>query len=85
MFRVVLPIFFRTKEMADAPEDVEFKFTEYDVKDMIFYDITALGVYEEDGIKYTTIHTPGSNFYSPKPILEIDKIIMNAKSKFLLQ
>lgn len=85
MFRVVLPIFSRTEEMENAPDDIEFKFTDYDIKDVIFYDITALGTYEEDGIFYTTIHTPGNNFYSPKPRTEVDRIIMNAKSQFILQ
>lgn len=85
MFRVVLPIFYRTEEMQNGPEDMYYKFTEYEVKDVIFYDITALGIYTEDGRDYTTIHTPGSNFYSPMKVSEIDKIVMNAKSKFLLQ
>ncbi len=85
MFRVVLPIFYRTEEMVNAPEDVEFKFTEYDVKDVIFYDITALGIYTEDGNDYTTIHSQGSIFYSPMKRIEMDKLIMKAKSQFLLQ
>lgn len=71
--------------MQNAPEDIEFKFSDYVERDMIFYDITALGTYEEDGFIYTIIHTPGNNFYSPKPRMEIDKMIMSAKTNYLLQ
>lgn len=85
MFRITLPVFYRTAEMENAPEDVYFKFTDYDVKEVVFYDISALGIYTEDGKDYTTIHIPGTCFYSPMSIKEIDAKIMNAKSKFCLQ
>lgn len=85
MFRVVIPVFYRTEEMDNAPEDMEFRFTDYTIRNMIFYDITALGTYIEDGITYTIIHTSGGNFYSPKARNEVDKMIMNAKSQFILQ
>lgn len=71
--------------MINAPEDMEFKFTEYEQKDVIFYSITALGIYTEEKIDYTTIYSQGSIFYSRMKRSEIDKMIMHAKSQFLLQ
>lgn len=54
--KIKLPIFFmnnQTKQLAEL--DIPYKFEDCDVRDIIFYEITAIGPFEEDGQQYTDI------------------------------
>jgi len=82
MVSIKLPIFFKTEE---SKRQELIKGDDYSLKDyckerkMIFYNISCIGPFEEDGqIKYTSIFSNGEEFICSLSIKEVELIISEA-------
>lgn len=82
MAKITLPIFFKTEE---SKHQELIKGDDYSLADyckerkMIFYNISCIGPFEEDGkIKYTSIFSNGEEFICSLNIKEVEKIIDDA-------
>lgn len=79
MAKITLPIFFKTEE---SKRQELIKGDDYSLADyckerkMIFYNISCIGPFEEDGtIKYTSIFSNGEEFICPLSVKEVELII----------
>lgn len=84
MVKVTLPIFFKTEE---SKRQELIKGDDYSLEDyckkrkMIFYNISCIGPFEEDGkVKHTSVFSNGEEFICPLPIKEVEKIIDDANN-----
>jgi hypothetical protein len=77
--RLILPILYNTDETTKKDEiGVDIKVSEYIIRDMIFYQISSVGQYVENGIvmdNYSQIYSNGISFYCALSVNEVDKLI----------
>ena len=83
--KIVLPIFHRNEEVNAAElmeKDIPYK--DYDLKNMVFYDINALGeqVDWDDPEKptYSSIYSGGHYFICPYKAGKVEKLIDKARN-----
>lgn len=75
---IFLPIFHHTDETLNAHSaSVEAPLTECETRQIKFYQICAITLYEEGDKKYTKIFIPGTSFVCSLPPEEVDKKIIS--------
>lgn len=80
--KLKLPVFFHTDETANEFElGVKYNITECEVRQVVFYDITAIAPFFKDGKEFCTIHTPSGSFIARRLMSEVEKLIDVSKQK----
>lgn len=80
--KIKLPVFYHTEETANEFElGVKYNITDCEIREVIFYDISAIAPYIKDEEEYCTIHTPSGSFIARRLITEVEKLIDNSKRK----
>lgn len=74
-----LPIYFHTDATRRLEEaDIDYDTDQCQLKDMIFYTISYLSIYEENGKVYTKIGSNGEFFICPLSRVEVEQLINKA-------
>lgn len=74
--KIKLPIFFQndhTRQMAEL--DLPWSFANCDVRDVIFYEITAISPFEEDGEQFTDVWSGNFFFTCQLPLHIVEQQI----------
>lgn len=78
-----IDIFFHTNETSNLDElEIDYDINDAELRKMIFYNINAISPYYGDNndVNYTTIHSNGSQFITPFPIIQVRKMIYERTS-----
>lgn len=82
MLQYDIPIFFHTDQTAMLKDlNVEYSFEDCEVRQVAFFSIVAVSVYDDDkGNYYSSVHANGGEYISPLSKHEVIEIIKTANS-----
>ena len=74
--KVKLPILFNTDSTQSLDNlEVDFDLRLCDIREMTFYQISAITKYTENEVEYSQIYSNGMRFYSTLKVQEVELII----------
>lgn len=79
--KIRLPIFFMNDStQAKESAGIDYDVSENDIREVIFYDITAIAEYSAD-TNYSNIYAGGTSFVCAWPVSKVERILESDEGK----
>lgn len=79
-----IPIFWHTDETRKRVEVLEedVPYEDYEVRRLVFYEVSLVSMFVDDGKEYGKVYSNGDEFISPMKVSELRELINNHQLRY---